>query len=131
MAASVVDLPEPVGPVTSTRPFMRFVKSVAIFGSPSFSSARISNGICRITIDTTPRCRNTLPRNRDSPLIPNEKSSSFVDSKRLRCSSDITLYASWAVTSGVSTSYSLGVIEPSIRNSGGTPAVMCRSDDFL
>ena len=35
IAASVVDLPEPVGPVISTRPRGREVKSARIEGSPS------------------------------------------------------------------------------------------------
>src|SRR5215831_4196154 len=36
-----------------------------------------------------------------------------------------------AVASGVIASWSPGTIAPSIRNSGGTPAVRCRSDAFL
>ena len=84
MAASVVDLPLPVGPVTRIRPFWRVVKSRTTGGRPSRSSAMISNGIWRIATEITPRCRKTLHRNRDSPLTPNEKSSSLVVSKRLR-----------------------------------------------
>ena len=52
----------------------------------------------------------------------------MVVSNRLRCSFDSTLYASAMHFSGVSTSYSVGVMEPSMRISGGTPAVMCRSE---
>src|SRR6185436_17416708 len=63
-------------------------------------------------------------------FTPKLKSSSFVVSKRLRCSSESTLYASPMHFSGVSTSYSVGVIEPSMRSSGGTPAVRCRSEAF-
>ena len=47
IAASVVDLPEPVGPVTSTKPRGFLVKSVSTFGSPRLSSAGISCGIRR------------------------------------------------------------------------------------
>src|SRR5689334_4601706 len=72
-----------------------------------------------------------LARNRDSPLMPKDRSSSFVISNRLRCSSESMLYASDAVISGVSVSVSPGTIAPSMRNSGGTPAVRCRSDAFL
>ena len=45
--ASVVDLPEPVGPVTSTSPRGRLANSATAGGSPSDSSGAISNGIRR------------------------------------------------------------------------------------
>src|SRR5258708_22564945 len=57
-----------------------------------------------------------------------EKSRSRVLSTFWRCSSDSTEYASSAVTSGDRTSYSDGTTDPSMRNIGGTPAVMWRSD---
>src|SRR5438445_2006066 len=41
MAASVVDLPDPVGPVTSTRPLGRSASSCTTFGRPSSSKDRI------------------------------------------------------------------------------------------
>jgi len=47
MEASVVDLPEPVGPVTITNPRGFFVRSWSEFGSPSSSSLLISIGIRR------------------------------------------------------------------------------------
>src|SRR5258706_3228666 len=84
-----------------------------------------------MTTDTTPRCRNTLARKRDSPLTPNEKCSSLVVSKRLRCSSESRLYARFAVASGDRTSCTVGSIDPSMRYIGGTPAVRCRSDARL
>ena len=40
------------------------------------------NGICRITIDTQPRCLKQLPRKRARFWMPNEKSSSSSISKR-------------------------------------------------
>jgi hypothetical protein len=40
--ARVVDLPEPVGPVTSTRPRGRLAKFATTGGTPSCSSGRIS-----------------------------------------------------------------------------------------
>src|SRR5258708_3806239 len=67
IAASVDDLPEPVGPVTSTIP----LRSSTIFPSSSgkFSVAKsgILLGITRITIAQEPRCINTLTRNRCAP----------------------------------------------------------------
>ena len=45
--ASVVDFPEPVGPVTSTIPRGFFANSATTGGRPSSSSGVISNGIRR------------------------------------------------------------------------------------
>ena len=49
MAASVVDLPEPVGPVTSTRPDLSEQISLSTSGMCSSSSVRIRLGIWRMT----------------------------------------------------------------------------------
>ncbi len=54
--ASVVLLPEPVGPVTSTRPLGRFEMSEMTGGRPSSSNDRILNGIVRMAPATAPRC---------------------------------------------------------------------------
>ena len=56
MAASVVDFPEPVGPVTSTMPFRRSVMSASCAGRLSASSVGISVGMTRITMEYVPRC---------------------------------------------------------------------------
>ena len=82
IAASVVDLPEPVGPVTRTSPRGRSAIFATAAGSPSSSNVFTLNGICRITTDTHPRCLKTLPRKRDRFAIPKLKSSSFSSSKR-------------------------------------------------
>jgi hypothetical protein len=82
IAASVVDLPEPVGPVTSTRP-RGFSAIFAIeAGRPRSVKVRMLNGICRMTIETQPRCLKQLPRNRARFWMPKEKSSSSSISKR-------------------------------------------------
>ena len=44
-----------------------------------------------VIMEITPRCWNTFARNRERPLMPNERSSSLLISKRLRCSSESTL----------------------------------------
>ena len=82
IAASVVDLPEPVGPVTSTSP--RGFSAIRAITGGSLSSSNVFTliGICRITIDTQPRCLKQLPRKRASPWMPKEKSSSFSVSNR-------------------------------------------------
>ena len=56
IAASVVDLPEPVGPVTSTRPSGMAVRSLMTCGSSSWSMVRIWMGMRRKTAPTVPRC---------------------------------------------------------------------------
>ncbi len=55
--ASVVDLPEPVGPVTSTMPRGRPAKLLTTGGTPSSSSGLISNGITRKAAPTDSRWR--------------------------------------------------------------------------
>jgi hypothetical protein len=49
MAASVVDLPEPVGPVTSTSPLCSIAVFLRIGGTPSSSAVRTLVGIWRNT----------------------------------------------------------------------------------
>ena len=67
IAARVVDLPDPVGPVTSTSPRLRWPKVSTTGGIPRSSSGVIRHGISRITAPTASRCQNTLTRNRASP----------------------------------------------------------------
>ena len=66
-AASVEDLPDPVGPVTSTTP----LRSPAMCSSSPgrWRSAKLGTwlGITRITIAHVPRCIKTLTRNRVVP----------------------------------------------------------------
>ena len=84
MQASVVDLPEPAGPVTSTRPFCRpAVRRTASGMLKSLGSGR-PNGITRMTADSEPRWRNTLARKRPMPGSAKEKSSSWLSSTRKR-----------------------------------------------
>ena len=57
MAASVVDLPEPVGPVTRIRPLGRSAICSTIAGRPSSSKVRILTGMTRMAQATAPRWR--------------------------------------------------------------------------
>ena len=52
IAASVVDLPEPVAPTTSTRPRLFITTSFSTSGSWSFSKFGISDAMVRITMLT-------------------------------------------------------------------------------
>jgi hypothetical protein len=76
IAASVVDLPEPVGPVTSTMPRGYMEMSLKIFGAFKSSSVMILDGMVRNTAPA-PRCwLKALTRKRASSGISNEKSVS-------------------------------------------------------
>ncbi len=90
IAARVVDLPLPVGPVTSTKPRGSSASSATMGGKPRSSSPRISNGMARKAPATAPRCMNTFARKRDRPFTPKEKSSSLLFSNFTFCSSVIT-----------------------------------------
>src|SRR5579883_3409981 len=127
MAASVVDFPEPVGPVTSTRPLGLFAKSETTAGKPSSSELRILKGIVRNAPATAPRCMYTFARKRDSPLTPKERSSSLCFSKCARCSSVSTEKQSCFVSTGPSGGSFSGTMLPSMRSSGGVPVVTCMS----
>jgi len=99
--ASVVDLLEPVGPVTSTRPRGFLQRSETTGGRPNASKVLISYGIERNTAPTAPFWLKRLARNRDIPFKPNEKSSSRFSSKRCFCASVKTEYAKRFVSAGV------------------------------
>src|SRR5512139_1815382 len=64
MAARVVDLPEPVGPVTRMMPFLSFAMRLSCSGSPSWATVGISFGITRRMTLKEPRWEKTLTRNR-------------------------------------------------------------------
>ncbi len=67
IAASVVDFPEPVVPVSRISPRSSSASSPITGGSPSSSTVRTANGITRAAIETEPRWRNALTRNRARP----------------------------------------------------------------
>ena len=56
-AANVVDFPEPVGPVTSTKPRGRAAKFAIAGGIPNDSRDLISNGMTRKAAPSESRCR--------------------------------------------------------------------------
>src|SRR3989338_1270275 len=83
----------------------------------------------RMAAATAPRCRYTLQRNRASPWMPNERSSSFSSSYFCFCASLSTLYDRRCVSWGPRTSYCVSCVRrPLIRSCGCVPLVMCRSD---
>ncbi len=64
IAASVVDLPVPVEPVTSTMPWWKSHSLVTIGGSASFSSVGTSAGMVRKVAPMPVSLRNTFTRKR-------------------------------------------------------------------
>ena len=67
MAASVVDLPEPVLPVTSIRPLLTLQRLRTASGSFSSSAVRALEGMTRKTPPMPFNCRMTLTRKRATP----------------------------------------------------------------
>ena len=67
MAASEVDLPEPVAPTTSTRPRLVMTISLSVSGRPSLAKSGISLAMVRITMPTFCCCMKTLTRKRATP----------------------------------------------------------------
>ncbi len=84
MAAKVVDLPEPVGPVTSTRP--RGTSEIRRNTSPIPRSSIVStlDGMVRNTAPAPLFWLKALTRKRATPGTSNEKSVSMNSSKSLR-----------------------------------------------
>ena len=93
IAASVVDLPDPVGPVTSTTPFFSFPTLNNSLGIFSDSSVGIPSGMTRSTIAYVPRCEKTFTRNRVFCGIEYERSTDpFIRSVRVRSRSLRSMY---------------------------------------
>jgi hypothetical protein len=82
MAARVVDFPDPVGPVTSTRPRGLSHRVVTTSVRPRSRKLRISQGMVRNAPATAPLWKKMLARKRARPLTPKEKSCSSFSSKR-------------------------------------------------
>ena len=67
--ASVVDLPEPVVPVTRISPRSSSASVVITSGSISSATVLIWKGMARATSDTDPRCTKAFTRKRATPGI--------------------------------------------------------------
>ena len=57
MQASVVDLPLPAGPVTSTSPLLILLRSMTCCGMPRAAASGSENWMTRTTAASEPRCR--------------------------------------------------------------------------
>ena len=78
IAAIVVVFPVPAGPVTRTSPRGDEMRLVTACGSRSSSKEGASARTLRSASETSPRCRNTLMRNRPTPGNENPASASCV-----------------------------------------------------
>ena len=128
IAASVVDLPEPVGPVTRIRPRGRSVSSANTLGALRSSSDSTLDGIVR-NAAAAPRCwMKALTRKRARFGTAKLKSHSRISSYIFRCESLMMSY-----TMACTSSCSIGGrlmrrMSPWTRISGGRPADRCRSE---
>ncbi len=94
IAASVVDLPEPVVPVSRMIPRSSSARSRTTGGSESSSIVEILVGIARQASEIRPRWRNALTRKRATSAISKEKSTS--------CSSANSFSLIWSLSSSCS-----------------------------
>ena len=78
MQASVVDLPEPAGPVTSTMPRGISARRRTLSGMFISTGSGRPKGITRMTAPSEPRWRKMLARKRPTPGTAKEKSSSWL-----------------------------------------------------
>ena len=101
MAARVVDLPQPVGPVTSTSPRGFSARSPQTSGRRSSSSVGIRSRTRRNASVMLPRWKAALTRKRPIPSDVKEKSSSFSSSKRWRCVSFVISSKTDSIAVGV------------------------------
>ena len=127
--ASEVDFPDPVGPVTSTRPRRRSVNAFTDSGSPRSSNCGMSWGIGRSATATVPRCSATFTRNRPTPATECEVSSSWSASNRSRLLAGSTpKIISCRVSPSSGSMSSMGRRAPWSRTVGARLAERWRSD---
>ena len=128
-AASVVDLPLPVSPVTTTMPRWMRGKSMTADGKPNVSSAGMRSDSRRKAALTWPCWRNRLMRTRTPPMVSARSSSPmrWMRSKpspakrRASCSQS-------SCDSGASPSTPAFSRHPARRNFTGRPHTRCTSE---
>src|SRR5260221_4361367 len=128
IAASAVDLPDPVTPVTSTRPRGFSASSSNTNGRFSSRSVFTSYGMARNANATVPRCWYTLVRNRPTPGTPIAKSASLCSAISLTCRGVMICSASDFSSSGLSACWSSPTSSPFTRTVAGRPTLSSRSE---
>src|SRR5512139_1488905 len=128
IAASVVDLPGPVGPVHRMSPRGRIVSSANTLGAFNSSSESTFDGMVR-NAAAAPRCwLKALTRKRARFGTANEKSVSRFSSYDFRCASLMMSYTMECTSSCSIGGRLIRRMSPWTRMTGGIPADRCRSE---
>src|SRR6266478_2207263 len=128
IAASAVDFPDPVTPVTRTRPRGRRPSSSSTGGRFRSWIVLTSYGMARKANATVPRCWYTLVRNRPTPGTPIAKSASLCSANSFTWRGVMICSASDFSSSGLSGDESSGTSSPFTRMVAGRPTLSSRSD---
>src|SRR5882724_4112984 len=128
IAASAVDFPDPVTPVTSTSPRGRRPSSSSTVGRFRSRIVLTSYGMARKANATVPRCWYTLVRNRPTPGTPMAKSASLCSANSFTWRGVMICSASDFNSSGLSGDASSAISSPFTRIVAGRPTLSSRSD---
>src|SRR5438046_5919035 len=128
IAASAVDLPDPVTPVTSTSPRGLIAISSSTGGRLRSRIVFTSYGIDRNANATVPRCWYTLVRNRPTPGTPIAKSASLCSANSLTWRGVMICSANDFSSSGFSGVLSSPTRSPFTRIVAGRPTLRSRSE---
>src|SRR5689334_21519306 len=128
MAASEVDLPEPVPPTKITSPRLVMATSLRTCGRFRSSNLGIVAVMVRSTMPTRPCWTKAFTRKRPTPEGEMAKLHSLVASNSAACLSVMIERASSCVWIGDRLCCDTGVTLPSTFIAGGKPAVMKRSE---
>src|SRR5229473_2323119 len=128
MAASAVDFPDPVTPVTSTSPRGRRPISSSTGGRLRSWIVLTSYGMARKANATVPRCWYTLVRNRPTPGTPIAKSASLCSANSLTCRGVMICSASDFSSSGLSGATSSATRSPFTLMVAGRPTFSSKSE---
>ena len=120
-AARVVVLPEPVGPVTRTRPRGRMIRSLSTGGVPRSSKLKSLLGICRRTMPTKPFCLKIETRKRARSPKAKPKSAPPFSCSSFCDRSGAMLFIRATVSSGSRTLVSSRFMWPSQPQHGRLP----------
>ena len=125
--ASVVVLPEPVGPTTSTKPRGLLIRFRTLFGIPICSIVSSLEGICRRTRAKLPFSLKALTRKRAISPKANPKSAPPFSRICWMWSSEVMERINSSVSSGRNGGPSTRWRMPWMRMTGGMFTRMCRS----
>ncbi len=128
IAARVVDLPDPVGPVMSTRPWGRLSSGPVDVGRPMSSGVGISVGMSRRASAGRSSWKKALARKRAVSAQVNAKSSWRSREISSLSSAVIREAKTWSMKSLVISGDSgMEISSPSMRTRAWVPAARCRS----